>query len=299
MNARLVISDQVRGGLAARRPVVALETSVVAQGLPPPRNLEAARTMAGAVESRGGVPAWTCVLDGSVRVGVGAGDLERLVADPATVKVARRDLAVAAALGVPGATTVSATAWAAARAGIRVAATGGIGGVHPGTGDVSADLAELSRTPIVLVSSGPKSILDPEATLERLDELGVAVVGYGTDRLPFFVVRDSELALEHRVDDAAGAAEVVRAALDLEMPSAILLCVPCPEEAALPPSQVRDAVRRCAEEAKAAGVRGAALTPHLLDCLRRITDGASLEANLALLEANAAVAADVAAALGG
>jgi pseudouridine-5'-phosphate glycosidase len=193
-----------------------------------------------------------------------------------------------------GGTTVSATLWAANRAGIEVMATGGIGGVHPGSGDVSADLLELARTAGTVVCSGPKSILDPAATLERLEELGVAVIGHRTDRLPFFVVRDSGLPLEHRADDAAGIAAAARARRDLGVRSALLVCNPCPEGAALPHEEVAAAVDRCADLARTEGVGGKALTPALLACLAEETGGRTLEANLSLLEDNAALAARVA-----
>lgn len=293
MSDRFLVSRPVREALDDGRPVVALETSVVAQGLPAPRNLEAAAAMSARIEEEGAVPAWTWVGGGAIRVG--AAELDRLAGDPEVVKVARRDLLPVVAGGTMGATTVSATAWIAARAGIEVMATGGIGGVHPGSGDVSADLLELARTPVAVVCSGPKSILDPAATLERLDELGVAVLGFRTDRLPYFVVRDSGLALDHRVDGAGQAAAVARTRRELGMDAAALVCVPCPEGAALDPGPVQEAVRRCIAEAGA--LRGASLTPFLLDCLRRHTGGASLEANVALLEENAGVAAAIAAAL--
>lgn len=281
---------------AADRPFVALETSVLAQGLPAPRNREAARRIDEAVRAAGALPAWTWVDEGEVRVGASAEDLDRVGAE-AAAKVARRDLPVAVAGRGLGATTVSATLWIAARAGIEVAATGGIGGVHPGGADVSADLLELSRSPVTLVCAGPKSITDPAATLERLEELGVAVVGYGTDRLPFFLAREAPLDLEHRVDAPEEAAALARARRDLGIDAAVLVCVPIPEEAALDPGEVATAVRRCQERASREGVAGNAVTPYLLACLVEETGGRSLEANLALLEENARVAASIAAAV--
>jgi pseudouridine-5'-phosphate glycosidase len=209
-------------------------------------------------------------------------------------KVARRDLPAALAGGHLGATTVSATVWAARAGGIEVVATGGIGGVHPGTGDVSADLLELARTPVTLVCSGPKSIVDPEATMERLDELGVGVIGYRCSHLPFFLVREAPPVLEHRADEPAEVAEIVRARQDLGMEAALLVCNPIPEAAALPAEEVSAAVAACVARAAAEGVRGKALTPYLLGCLAERTGGASVEANLALLESNAALAAEVA-----
>lgn len=280
-------------------PLVALETSVLAQGLPPPRNREAARRIDEAIRAQGALPAWTWVDGGRVRVGASAEDLDRLCAEPAA-KVARRDLPMAVAGGGLGATTVSALLWVAARAGIELAATGGIGGVHPSpgpSGDVSADLIELGRSPVTLVCAGPKSITDPVATLERLEELGVGVVGYGTDRLPFFLVREAPIRLEHRADSPDEAAAMARARRDLDLDAALLVCVPVPERYALDPGEVARAVARCGERAASEGVTGKDLTPFLLRCVAEETDGRSLEANLALLEENAEVAGSIAAAL--
>ncbi|MFB3737701.1 MAG: pseudouridine-5'-phosphate glycosidase [Candidatus Velamenicoccus archaeovorus] len=297
MTSRLEIAEPVRDTLERGGAVVALETSVLAQGLPPPRNLEAAERMHEAIDARGAVPAWIGVRDGLVRVGLDRAELEELAEPGVAAKVARRDLPAAVAWGRLGATTVSATIWAAHRAGIPVAATGGIGGVHPGSGDVSTDLAELAVTPVLLVCSGPKSIVDPVATAERLEELGVAVVGYRCDRLPFFLAREAPVDLEHRADDPAGAAALVRAQRELGTGSAVVLANPVPADAAMDPVVVADAVRACQERAGREGVGGKALTPFLLGCLAERTGGASLEANLALLASNAALAAEVAVAV--
>lgn len=290
------LGEDVHDALQRGAAVVALETSVLAQGLPPPRNREAAATLDSAVREAGAIPAWTWLDAGAVRIGADPLALDRLCSERAA-KVARRDLPMAAARGVLGATTVSATLWLAHRVGIEVMATGGIGGVHPRTGDVSADLLELSRTPGTVVCSGPKSIVDPEATLERLEELGIGVVGYGCDLLPFFVVREAPLPLEHRADTPEEAAAIAGARGDLGTPSAVLVCVPVPQEAALDPDAVADAVARCEERAADERVTGKDVTPFLLGCLAEETGGDSLEANLALLERNAAVAGAIAAAL--
>ncbi len=287
-------SDEVAHALRAHAAVVALETSVIAQGLPPPRNAECVERMTGAVRSSGAVPAWIGVVDGRVLVGLTDPQLEAFAEPGRAAKVARRDLPSAIASGGLGASTVSTTIWAASRLGILVTATGGIGGVHPGTGDVSADLVELSRTPVLLVCSGPKSIVDPVATAERLEELGVAIVGYRCDRLPFFLAREADVELEHRVDDPASAAALVRAMRRLEAPSGILLCNPVPAGLAMDPGEIAGAVRECQESAAREGVRGKDVTPFLLSCLAERTGGASLEANLALLESNAGLAAEVA-----
>jgi pseudouridine-5'-phosphate glycosidase len=192
---------------------------------------------------------------------------------------------------------VSATLWAAARLGIEVMATGGIGGVHPGTGDVSADLLELARTPGLVVCAGPKSIVDPAATLERLEELGVLVAGFACDRLPFFLATDAGLTLEHHADTPEDAARLARARMDLGVESAVLLCQPVPAAHALDRDAVAAAVRECERRAEAAGVSGKAVTPFLLSALAEVTGGASLAANLALLGANATLAARIAVAL--
>lgn len=290
-------SEEVRDALAAGRPVVALETSVLSQGLPVPRNAEAAGAMSAAIRERGAVPAWIGVAEGEVHVGLSAERIERFCDPEGIAKVARRDLPAVVASGGLGATTVSTTIWAAHAAGIQVGATGGIGGVHPGSGDVSADLLELARTPVLLVCSGPKSIVDPVATDERLEELGVAVVGYGCDRLPFFLATEAPVELEHRVDTPAEAAALAGAQRALGLRAAILLCNPVPASHAMDGGLVADAVRRCEARAEREGVRGKAVTPFLLSCLAEQTGGASLEANLALLGSNAALAADVAVAL--
>jgi pseudouridine-5'-phosphate glycosidase len=297
MREALVVGDEVREALDRGSAVVALETSVIGQGLPHPENLECAERMSTAIRGHGAVPAWTGVLDGAVRVGLAFDDLARLSEPGGVTKVARRDLPMAVATRTSGATTVSATIWAAASAGIRIGATGGIGGVHPGDEpDVSADLMELARTPGLLVCSGPKSIIDPELTAARLEELGVALIGFGTDRLPFFLAREASVRLEHRVDSPAGAATALAAALALGIGSTILVCNPVPEHASMDIAEVASATTEAEARAVAEGVRGKDRTPFLLRALAQITGGRSLEANLALLEHNASVAAEVAAA---
>ena len=267
---------------------------MLAQGLPVPRNAEAAERMSRAAREGGAVPAWIGLVGGELRVGLSEDELERFCQPAGIAKVARRDLPVVLARGGLGATTVSATIFAAHAAGITTCATGGIGGVHPGSGDVSADLLELARTPVLLVCSGPKSIVDPVATAERLEELGVALVGYGVDRMPFFLAREAPVEVEHRVETPEEAAAIGRAQRALGVRSAVLLCNPVPVSHAMDPGEVERAVRRAEERAAREGVRGKALTPFLLSALAEETAGASLEANLALLESNARVAAEVA-----
>jgi pseudouridylate synthase len=289
-------TDEVREALDSGRPVVALETSVVSHGLPADAAARAAADMDAAVRKHGGVPAWIWTSEGAVRIGAEIRDLEGLTD---SAKVARRDLPAAVALGALGGTTVSATLWAAHRARIEVAATGGIGGVHPGSSDVSADLGELGRTAATLVCSGPKSILDPAATLERLEELGVTVLGYRCHRLPFFLIRETTLELDHRADDPRGVADVVRARRALAIDAALLVANPVPEDVALPADEVATAVDAGRARAADDGIRGKALTPYLLRYLAERTGGATVEANLALLASNAGLAAEIAAELAG
>jgi pseudouridine-5'-phosphate glycosidase len=290
-----VVADDVRAAVDAERPIVALETSVIGQGLPPTRNLECVERMGSAVRRSGAVPAWIGVVGGSMTVGLSERELAAIAEPGASRKVTRRELPVALARAELGATTVSATLWAAHRAGIPVVATGGIGGVHPGGGDVSADLIELARTPGLLVCSGPKSIVDLVRTSERLEELGVVVVGFGTDRMPAFLAAASEVELAHRVDSPDQAAELLAAAEALGTPSTIVLCNPVPAGAALHADVVAEAVRAAQRGAEGAGVRGRELTPYLLARIAEETGGASVEANLALLGSNAALAGEIAA----
>jgi pseudouridine-5'-phosphate glycosidase len=300
MSAILRIGEEVAAALADGRAVVGLETSVIGQGLPHPANVECGGRMASAIRAAGAVPAWVGVLGGEVLVGLTDDELDAFSEPGRADKVARRDLPAACARGGLGATTVSATIWAAARAGIRVSATGGIGGVHPGDWpDVSADLLELARTPGLVVCSGPKSIVDPAATVERLEELGVSLVGYGVDRLPFFLAREAPVELEHRVETPGEAADVLVAGLSLATDSTVVVCNPIDADVALEAGDLAAAAGRCEARAGREGVRGRDRTPFLLSCLAEETEGRSLRANLALLESNAALAGAIAAAAAG
>lgn len=293
----LVIGDEVRDAVAADVGVVALETSVIGQGLPSPRNEECVRRMTHAVRGAGAVPAWIGVVAGSVIVGLGDAELARFCEPGTATKVARRDVPMSVSDRAIGATTVSATIWAAAAAGLRVGATGGIGGVHPGeAGDVSADLRELATTPGLLVCSGPKSILDPVATADRLEELGVPVVGYGVDRMPFFLAAASQVELEHTIDAPAQAAHMLAAALALGTPSTIVIVNPVPPSSAMASGEVERAVREAERLAAEARISGKGRTPFLLGALAELTGGRSLDANLDLLECNAKLAGEIAAA---
>ena len=300
MQGLFQVSDEVRAALAAGAPVVALETTAIAHGFSYPRSLEVAARLDRAVRDGGALPAFVGVVGGTLTVGLARDSVERLAADADTMKVSRRDLAFAAATARDGATTVAATMIAAARAGIAVFATGGIGGVHRGveeTLDVSADLEELGRSPVAVVCAGAKSILDLPRTMEYLETRGVPVVGYRTDRLPAFYVRESGIPVPHRVDDAASAARLVAAQRALGLTAGIVFANPLPEGEALEPGRIEAAIADALRDAGGEGIGGKDLTPFLLDRIAEITGGESLAANAALLVNNAGVAAEIAVAL--
>jgi pseudouridine-5'-phosphate glycosidase len=294
----LAIAPDVRAALAAHGPVVALESSVIAHGLPRPRNLETAHAMETDIRGLGATPATIALYEGMAVVGAGDVLLGRLANEDHVAKASRRDLAPLLAARTLGATTVAATVEIAARAGVQVMATGGIGGVHRGAQrsfDESADLEAIARNPVCVVSAGAKLVLDLALTLERLETLGVPVVGYGTDEFPAFYVRSSGLRLVHRVNDALGAARIAKE--QLARGSGVILAVPVPAEASLSRDEVERQVARAVAAAERAGVRGADLTPFLLRELGDATDGRAIAANIALLRANARVAAQLALAL--
>lgn len=295
----LHIHPNVQAALDEGRPVVALESAVISHGLPWPDNLALARDMEAAVRSGGAEPATIALLKGRVQVGLDERELEHLAREPGIWKISRRDLPVAVAQRRDGGTTVAGTILIAHQAGIRVMATGGIGGIHRGDpADVSADLPELARTPIVVVCSGAKAILDLRATLEWMETWGVPVVGYQTDELPAFYSRESGLRLEARADAPEDVAAIVRSMRDAGYPGSLLLCVPCPAEAARPAAEMEEAIAQAIREAEGKGLRGKALTPFLLARVSALTEGRSRTANLALLRNNARLAAEVAVALG-
>ncbi|MEE4491688.1 pseudouridine-5'-phosphate glycosidase [Streptomyces sp. BE230] len=293
-----VLSAEVRDALAAHRPVVALESTIIAHGLPRPRNLRVAEELEGIVRSAGAVPATVAVLDGSARVGLDKAQLERVAEDPAMRKLGHRDLAPALATGASGATTVSATAFLAARAGLRVFATGGLGGVHRGwteTQDESADLRLLAGTGITVVCAGVKSILDVPATLQRLETLGVGVLGYGTDRFPGFYLSSSGEPVDWTVRSPEEVAEVMGAQDALGGPAAALIVAnPVPPEEQLDPALHDRVLAEALDACRERGIVGQAVTPYLLGHLMRGTEGASLEANLAAVRGNVALAARIA-----
>lgn len=290
--------EAVTAARHARRGIVALESSVLAQGLPIPANAEASARMQAAVQAAGATPAITALVAGQPTLGLTEDEHRRFLARDGVRKVSARDLGVAMAQRADGATTVAATLTICRAAGVRVFATGGIGGVHREPPfDESADLLELSRSPVVVVCAGAKSILDLPATLERLESFGVTVVGYRTDDFPGFFTRTTGLRVPTRAESPADVAAIARASWEVGHPGAVLLVQPVPEPDALDAATVQDAVEAALSEARATGVRGAAVTPFLLARVERATAGRSLRANLALLESNAALAGAVAQAL--
>lgn len=297
-NSLLRILPDIAGALTRGAPVVALESSVLAQGLPIPGNREAAERMTRAVQQRGATPAITAVVSGIPTLGLTHEELERFLARDGVRKVSARDLGAAVAQRADGATTVAATLALASLGGVRVFATGGIGGVHrEPMFDESADLPELARTSMIVVCAGAKSILDLPATVERLETLGVPVVGYRTHEMPGFFTAETGLRLSVRADSAEEIARMFVAHRALRRQSALLVMQPLPAELALPRERVEQAVATAVTEAVSRGVRGAAMTPALLAAVERETKGRSLVTNLELLERNAALAAEIAVAL--
>jgi pseudouridine-5'-phosphate glycosidase len=317
--------------LGAHSPVVALESTVISHGLPYPANLETALRLEKIVRSEGAIPATIGIIAGEIVVGLDRAQIEHLATAKDVRKVSRRDLPVVVARRLDGATTVATTAWTAHQAGIRVFATGGIGGVHRNTlrtpalapersagasvddcglgnqtptagflsSDISADLPELAQTPVLVICAGAKAILDLPATLEWLETHGVPVVGYGTERFPAFYNRDSSLPVDVRADSPDEVSALYRAQRALGLPGGMLVTAPVPADAELPRDIMEAAIGQALEEAEAGGVRGRALTPFLLSRVSALTGEASLRANLSLLENNARLGAQIALALTG
>lgn len=294
----LAFSSEVAHARLNGRPVVALESSVLAQGLPAPGNRDAAVRMSAAVRSRGAVPAVTAVVRGVPTIGLEGGDLDRFLARMGVSKVSARDLPWAMASGADGATTVAASLALCTLAGIEVFATGGIGGVHrDGHYDESADLVELARAPVVTVCAGAKPFLDLAATFERLETLGVSVLGYRTDEFPGFLTSHTGLRVPARAESATEVARAFRALSALRRPTALLVVQPPPDSMALDVAVVEQAVDIALAHAREAGVTGAGITPWLLAEMAQATGGRALATNLALLETNAALAGEIAVAL--
>ncbi|MBD0370272.1 MAG: pseudouridine-5'-phosphate glycosidase [Pyrinomonadaceae bacterium] len=292
------ISREVTEALAEGRAVVALESTVIAHGLPRPLNLETALRLEAIVREAGAVPATIAILEGMLSVGLTEAEVRHIAESDRIKKISRRDLALALAEKWDGATTVASTMWIAHRAGIRVFATGGIGGCHRGSlPDVSADLPELASTPMLVVCSGAKVVLDLPATREWLETYGVTLLGYGVEEMPAFYSRTSGLMVDARVDSPEEVARVAAAQRALKMEGAILVTVPVPVDAEVPAALLEEVLGAAIDEAERAGIKGRELTPFLLSRMSEQSGGATLRANIALLENNARVAASVARAL--
>ncbi|WIY53150.1 pseudouridine-5'-phosphate glycosidase [Devosia sp. YIM 151766] len=300
--AYLSVSPEVAAALADGRPVVALESTIITHGMPYPQNLSMARAVEEVVRANGAVPATIAIMDGQLKVGVSGDDLEMLARDGhKAAKASRRDMAALLASGVMAGTTVATTMQIAALAGIRIFATGGIGGVHRGAEssfDISADLEELGRTPVSVICAGAKSILDIAKTLEVLETNGVPVLGFGTDEFPAFWARESGYKLDQRFDDAASIARVLAIQSDLGM-GGVLIANPIPEADAWEAAAIEGFIAQALADAEDRGIAGKATTPFLLQRIFELTGGKSLESNIALVNNNARVAAEIAVALAG
>ena len=301
LDSRFVIADQVREALAFGDPVVALETTVVTHGLPRPAGVNTALELEACIRSAGAIPASIGILDGEVRVGLSCDELHRLASTRDVAKVNLSNFAAVLAARRPGSTTVAATMFAAHHCGIRVFATGGIGGVHrevAETGDVSGDLTALARIPIAVVSAGAKAILDLPRTIEMLETLGVPVFGWQTDEFPAFYRRASGQRVDYRFDDIALLADAVAAHLALGLGTGVLIANPIPEADEVPAESYERALSTALAEARTQALHGRVVTPFLLEQMRQLTGGASVVANVALLKHNALLAAQLAVALG-
>jgi len=298
MNNYLEISPEVQAALAEGRPVVALESTIISHGMPYPQNVETAMNVEKIVRENGAVPATIAIIGGKLKAGLSADEIEYLGKKGYDVtKASRRDLPVLVARGDDGATTVATTMIIAAMAGIKVFATGGIGGVHRGaevTMDISADLEELARTPVLVVCAGAKSILDLGLTLEYLETKGVPVIGYGTDELPAFYTRKSGFGVDYRLDTPEEVAAAFRAKLEMGLVGGMLVTNPIPEQYSMDPAVINKAIDEAVAEANAKGIKGKQTTPFLLAKIKDITGGDSLASNIRLVYNNAALAAQVA-----
>ncbi|MGO9413246.1 MAG: pseudouridine-5'-phosphate glycosidase [Spirochaetia bacterium] len=302
MTDMLALSGEVAEALSAAKPVLAFESTIISHGMPYPRNVETALEAERIARAAGVVPATVAVLDGKIVVGLTGAQLERLAKEKDVLKVSRRDMAWALAARRTGATTVSATMLAAARAGISVFATGGIGGVHRGaqdTFDISADLAELASTSVLVVSAGAKAILDLPRTLEVLESLGVPVVGFGTSEFPAFYSRASGLPLQLRVDTPAQAADTLRAQRSLALPQGILVANPVPAEWEIPRQAMERWIEQALADLAARGVTGKSVTPFLLSRIVELSGGKSLETNVKLFHNNVRLGSAIASELAG
>ena len=292
---KITFNEEIAGALHFERPIVALESTVISHGLPHPRNLDTAIRLEQIIRDAGAIPATIAMFDGEILVGLSQDQIERLASGKDIRKLSIRDLPVAVAGKLDGATTVATTALIAHSAGINVFATGGIGGVHRGnSNDVSADLRELSRTPIIVVCSGAKAILDIPATREWLETYGVTVLGWKSDTMPAFYSAASDIGVDARVDKPEDVSRIADARKDLGLNSALLVTVPIPSESEIAAVEIEGLIDAAIAEAEVKGISGKQLTPFLLNELSQKSGGKTLAANVALLENNALVAAEIA-----
>ncbi len=294
---RLIFNAEVKDGLACKRPVVALESTIISHGMPYPQNIETARMLENTVRENGGVPATIAILDGRIRIGITEKELEILGTSKNIRKASRRDLPSIIALKQNAATTVAATMICANLAGIKFFATGGIGGVHRGASesfDISADLLEFTRTQVMVVCAGAKAILDIPHTMEYLETLGVPVFGYQTDEMPAFYYRNSGVKIPQRFDDPADAAEIFRRSINLGYKSGILVGNPVPKEFEMDKNAIEAKIDEALKDADKQGIKGQAVTPYLLQRLYEITGGESLKTNIELVKNNAALCTKIA-----
>lgn len=297
MSQYLTYTDEVKEALASNKPIVALETTIISHGMPYPQNIEMARKVEQIIRDNGAVPATIGIMDGKIKIGLNEQELEAFATNGQVEKVSRRDFAYILASGKIGATTVAATMIGAAIAGIEVFATGGIGGVHregENSMDVSADLTELAQTNVAVVCAGVKSILDIGRTLEYLETHGVPVVGYKTDEFPSFYSRESGYGVDFRLDDAADVASMLRTKWELGLKGGAVIANPVPEVSAMEQSDIETYIKQALNEAKEQQVSGKKVTPFLLARIKQLTDGRSLDTNLALVYHNAQTAAQIA-----
>jgi pseudouridylate synthase len=295
---RVKFSAEVRKALTAKKPVVALESTIIAHGMPYPQNLEMARDVEAVIAKQGATPATIAIVDGQLRAGLNAQELEHFArTGPSIPKVSTRDMGAIVASGVTGATTVASTMRIAALAGIKVFATGGIGGVHRGAEtsfDISNDLIEFAKSDVAVVTAGAKAILDLGLTLEFLETQGVPVVGFGTDVFPAFYSRESAFKTPLRVETALDVAKMMKAKWAMGLNGGIVIANPIPTESEIPAAMIEPHVRKALSEAKQNGIAGKEVTPFLLKRIAEITEGKSLAANIALVMNNARVAAEIA-----
>jgi len=293
----LYFKDEVKEALENGRPVVALESTLISHGFPYPENLQVAGEMEDIIRGYGVVPATIAIIGGKIKVGLTAGELEFMATSKDILKASRRDLAAIVAKGLNGATTVAATMVVAERAGIKVFATGGIGGVHRGAEnsfDISADLQELAQTPVAVVCSGAKSILDLKLTREYLETVGVPVIGFRSEEMPAFYCRESGLMVDYMVYDEVEAAKIVRAMEDLRLGGGLLIVNPVPKEYALSMEYMNEVIDDAIRAAEKEAIKGKRLTPYLLNKIKELTGGKSLKANIELIKDNARVGAKIA-----